>query len=133
MKTDVSIHFTIKDQPLDVIEDKINKWFRDGKHVVDFSERTEPRSILHHCFLPREIVIEKGFSEDLVDMLDMISEFQVRWFNTHAYGLVWSRQLMLENLAKLGGTAIFVGEIKEGVKEEYDIAEKLGLDIIHIK
>jgi len=39
---------------------------------------------------------------------------------------------MLENLAKLKGTAFFIGAQIDGVKEEYLIAQKLGVRIIQI-
>ena len=39
---------------------------------------------------------------------------------------------MLETLKKLDDAAIFIGEIKDGVLEEYDIARRLGLDCILI-
>jgi hypothetical protein len=40
---------------------------------------------------------------------------------------------MLENLAKLNGLAVFIGEIKEGVLEELELAKELGLDILLIE
>ena len=47
-------------------------------------------------------------------------------------GLVWDRQYMLENIKKLNGVSIFIGNIIEGVEEEYNIANELGIDIIVI-
>ena len=135
MKTDVSIHFTIKGQNVEDLNSKLDKWFTENQEnlLFDFSERTEPRSVLHHCFLPKKIVEEKGFSTEVYDViLDSLSEQKVCWFGTSDYGLVWDRQLMLENIAKLDGVCVFLNEIKEGVKEEYDIAKELGIDIIEI-
>lgn len=135
MKTDVSIHFTTKGQTVEEINTKFNEYIRNNQKTLpfDFSERTEPRSILHHCFLPEKVVIEKGFSTDIYDdILHPTSENKVCWFGTSDYGLEWDRLLMLENLAKLKGVAVFIGEIKEGVAEEYKIVQDLGIECLLI-
>lgn len=135
MKTDVSIHFTTKGQTVEEINAKFNDYINNnqGSLPFDFSERTEPRSVLHHCFLPEKVVKEKGFSNDIYeDILHPTSEQKVCWFGTSDYGLVWDRRLMLENLKKLNGVALFIGEIKEGVKEEYDLCQELGIDCVVI-
>lgn len=135
MKTDVSLHFTIKGQTVQQINEKIDAYFKaNGENTpFDFSEPTEPRSILHHCFLPEKMVKEKGFSTEVYDeVLHSMSEHKVCWFGASDYGLEWDRRLMLENIAKLGGVSVFVGEIKEGVKEEYDLAQQLGVECILI-
>lgn len=136
MKTDVSIHFTIKNQSIESINDKLDNYFSRTKtedFAFNFSEPTEPRSILHHCFLPEKKVIEKGLSTEIYDsILHSISEDKVCWFGTSDYGLEWDRRLMLENLKKINGIAVFVGEIIEGVKDEFDLANGLELDILLI-
>lgn len=135
MKTDVSIHFTTKEQSIDVINKKFDDYIINNQDSLpfDFSESTEPRSVLHHCFLPEKIVEEKGFSTEIYDdILHQTSEHKVCWFGVSDYGLHWDRRLMLENLKKLNGVALFIGEIKEGVKEEYDMALELGIDIVLI-
>lgn len=135
MKTDVSIHFTTKGQTVQEINKKFNDYINNNQKTLpfDFSERTEPRSILHHCFLPEKVVKEKGFSTEIYDeILHPTSEQKVCWFGTSDYGLVWDRRLMLENLAKLKGVAVFIGEIKEGVKEEYELCQELNIDCVLI-
>lgn len=135
MKTDVSIHFTTKGQTVEEINTKLNDYIFKNNETMpfDFSEPSEPRSVLHHCFLPEKVVKEKGFSTEIYDdVLHPTSEQKVCWFGTSDYGLVWDRRLMLENLKKLNGVAIFIGEIKEGVREEYDLALELGVDILLI-
>jgi hypothetical protein len=138
MKTDVSIHFTLKGQTTKEIAKKLDA-FCDGENLnnpkFDFSERLEgaPRNVLHHCFLPEKVVKEKGFPTDVYDdILDPFSEDKVCWYGTSDYGLVWDRRLMLENLKKVDGLAIFVGDIKEGVEEEYNIAKELGIECLFI-
>src|SRR6476620_1220640 len=135
MKTDVSIHFTTKGQTVEEINKKLDDYFRSNQDALlfDFSEKTEPRSILHHCFLPEKMVKEKGFSTQIYyDILHSISENKVCWFGTSDYGLEWDRRLMLENLAKLKGVAVFVGEIKEGVADELKLVQELGIETLLI-
>lgn len=135
MKTDVSIHFTIKGQTVSEINQKFNDYIDKtaDKLPFDFSEPSSPRSVLHHCFLPEKVVKEKGFSTDVYDdILHPTSEHKVCWFGVSDYGLPWDRRLMLENIKKLNGLSIFIGEIKEGVKDEYDLAQELGIDCLLI-
>lgn len=135
MKTDVSIHFTTKGQTVAEINKKFDDYITKNQESLpfDFSESTVPRSVLHHCFLPEKVVIEKGFPTDIYDdILHPTSENKVCWYGTSDYGLAWDRQLMLENLAKLKGIAVFIGEIKEGVAEELEIVKELGVDYVLI-
>jgi hypothetical protein len=136
MKTDISIHFTIKGQTVSEINEKFDKYIKENQETLpfDFSEPTTPRTILHHCFLPEKMVKEKGFSTEIYDdILHSISEHKVCWYGTSDYGLVWDRRYMLENLSKLNGLAVFIGEIKEGVLEELELAKELGLDVLLIE
>ena len=116
------------------IENKFDKWFENNSDIIDCSERgiNEQRTVFHHCFLPREIVTQKGFNTAIVDFLDTISEDQVRWYCANE-NLGMSRLLMLQNLKRLNGVALFVGEIKDGVKEEYELATQLGIECIVIE
>ena len=135
MKTDVSIHFTIKGQTVEDVNLKLDAYIEDNKDTLpfDFSERTTPRSVLHHCFLPKKQVIEHGFPIDIyIKILHPMSEHKICWFGTSDRGLEWDRRLMLENLAKLNGLAIFVGEIKEGVSEELQLCLELGVETLII-
>lgn len=135
MKTDVSIHFTTKGQTVEEINTKFNDYIRNNQETLpfDFSERTEPRSVLHHCFLPEKVVKEKGFDTAIYDdILHPTSENKVCWFGTSDYGLEWDRRLMLENLAKLNGVAVFIGEIKEGVLDELNLVTELGIETLLI-
>jgi len=145
-KYDVSIHFSIKNQSIELITKKFNDWCDESNSLpFDFSERsyeisnfqmrhTEPRSVLHHCFLPKRVVLEKGLPEDILDFLDMISENIICWQGTSMDGdsLCWDRRLMLENLKKVNGIAIFIGEITGGVNDEFEIVKELGIDHVII-
>lgn len=135
MKKDVSIHFTTKAQSIEHLN-KLLTTFCEGENYnnpkFDFSEATQPRSVLHHCFLPEETVKEKGFSNEVYEtILNPTSEHQICWYGVSGrLGLVWDRMYMLENIKKLNGIALFIGELKEGVLEEFEIAKELGIECI---
>lgn len=111
---DFSVHFTLKAQSLDEIKSKLGKW------LAASNKRITPHTVLHHCFLPREVVIAKGFDTSVVDYLDELAPNQVCWYNASPKGLGVSRFLMLQNLQRVGGTALFVGKVQDGASEEYD-------------
>lgn len=136
-KYDLTVHFTLKGQQVSEIDRKLTDWLKSENYQgqFDFSERLddEPRNVLHHCFLPKRIIEEKGFSTEVWDFLEMVSDDIICWYGVSGnLGLVWDRRYMLENLKKINGTAIFIGNIIDGVKEEYDIAQELGIDCILI-
>lgn len=137
-KYDLSIHFTLKGQNVEQVDKKLNDWLNSDKYSgqFDFSENeeTEPRNVLHHCFLPKKVVEQKGFSTEVWDLLETISEDIVCWNGVWNDGdaLCWDRKLMLENIKKVNGISIFIGSLIEGVKEEYDIAQELGIECILI-
>lgn len=136
-KYDLSIHFTLKGQTCEEIEQKFRAWEQSKDYEGQFDEDEtddEIRTVLHHCFLPEKVVKEKGFSREVWDLLDMLSEDIVCWNGVSGedMGLVWDRIYMLENIKKLNGVSIFIGEIKEGVLEEYETAKRLGVDCILI-
>lgn len=132
-KFDFTLHFTIKGQKVPDISSKLEDWLVENKEIIDLSERAEgdPNVVLHHCFLPEKIVIEKGFSTDVIDLLNELAEDQVCWYGVDG-DLGMSRLLMLQNIKRLNGISIFVGEIKEGVKDEYDLAKEMGIECVLI-
>ena len=134
MKKDVSIHFTIKGQTIEEINNKLDNYLTFRQTVdFDFSEESSPRSVLHHCFLPEKEVIAKGFSNEIYEeILHPLSNDKICWFGVSDYGINHDRILMLENLAKLNGLAIFIGNINEGVATEYGLAKELGIECILI-
>ena len=121
----ISIHFTIKDQPLSDIEEKFDSWLRDNIDDVDANV------VINHCFLPREVVEEKGFPTDLLDFIESIGfkENTICWYND---ALLNARRDMLQALKSIGGTALFIGDVKEGVQVELDLAKELGVNYICI-
>ena len=137
-KYDISIHFTLKSQTVEQVDEKFSKWLDSDNYQgqFDFSENDEeePRNVLHHCFLPKEKVIARKIGTEVWDFLDTISEHIICWNGVWNDGdsLYWDRRLMLENIQKSNGISIFIGDIIDGVKEEYDIAQELGIECIVI-
>ena len=137
-KYDVSIHFTLKGQTVEQVDEKFSKWLDSDNYQgqFDFSENDEeePRNVLHHCFLSKEKVIVRKIGTEVWDFLDTISEHIICWNGVWNDGdsLYWDRRLMLENIQKINGISIFIGDIIEDVKEEYDIAQELGIECIVI-
>ena len=137
-KYDLSIHFTLKSQTVEQVDEKFSKWLDSDNYQgqFDFSENDEeePRNVLHHCFLPKEKVIVRKIGTEVWDFLDTISEHIICWNGVWNDGdsLYWDRRLMLENIQKSNGISIFIGDIIDGVKEEYDIAQELGIECIVI-
>ena len=137
-KYDLSIHFTLKSQTVEQVDEKFSKWLDSDNYQgqFDFSENDEeePRNVLHHCFLPKEKVIARKIGTEVWDFLDTISEHIICWNGVWNDGdsLYWDRRLMLENIQKINGISIFIGDIIESVKEEYDIAQELGIECIVI-
>ena len=135
---DYSVHFTFKGQTLDEIKEAFK--------VLLMTESLEQESddVLHHCFLPRIVVEQRGWTTEVLDYLRQINPFKrVCWYRAtegdvefreaeKAEAILRDRTTMLENLAKLNGTAFFIGAQIDGVKEEYEIAKALGLRIIQI-
>ena len=105
-KYDLSIHFTLKSQTVEQVDEKFSKWLDSDNYQgqFDFSENDEeePRNVLHHCFLPKEKVIARKIGTEVWDFLDTISEHIICWNGVWNDGnsLYWDRRLMLENLKK---------------------------------
>lgn len=131
---DVSFHFTTKGQNAEEIFKKIDKWLLEHPDVVDFSERSEgePNTVLHHCFARREDCAAKGFDTTVCDELDTYSEDQICWNGVSQYSVDEDRMLMLQNLKRLNGIAIFVGKIEGSVKDELGFAKNIGVKTIII-
>lgn len=128
---DFSLHFTTKEQSLKGIEQKWNDFDAETLESGEvFAEESE--LIFHHCFLPESLVANGDYPQivhDTIEFLDSVAEEQVRWFQTEVT-VEASRYAMLRNLKRVGGVAIFVGEIKERVKTEYELVRSLGVDCI---
>lgn len=104
----LSLHFTLKgDIP-----------FRKIKHYIQrvLINRYEGRyPILLHAFLPREHVVKNGFSTKVVDMLDELFPYQINFCPDGKP----DREALMQAIVEKCATAYFVGEIKNGVFQEF--------------
>jgi len=137
---DYSVHFTLKGQTLEQIKEAFD--------ILLMTEKLEKESddVLHHCFLPRIVVEQRGWTTEVLDFLKGVNNrSRVCWYRAtegetiedgvideKKEAILRDRFTMLKNLAKLNGTAFFIGAQIDGVKEEYEIAKALGLRIIQI-
>lgn len=130
-----SIHFHTKNQKPKEIEYALHNWTSEVGNVIGrFFDLLPPSNItLHHCFLARDQVTDNlpKIVTDTLDFLETLDENTIHW-NRVADDLGMCRFFMLKNLRQLNGVAIFIGSIEHGVKDEYDLAKQIGVDIVHI-
>jgi len=98
----IIISFTLKNQDFGRI-----------KPVIEKIAKENPNTILIHGFLPRKEVIEKGFSTEVVDVLE--SNFPVQ-LNMYDKGVL--RLEMGYIGKKLGAEVHIIGQNIDGVYEE---------------
>lgn len=140
-KFDFSIHFTLKGQTIDEVNELFDWWLKkqaedkDSKTgevlfgSVDFKEIG--RTNIHHCFMNPTILNQKRIPLTVYDFIGEISRHTVCW-NDPSKPLTENRRAMLVNLKRLDGVAIFIGKIEDGVLEELQIAQSLNIQIIEI-
>jgi len=86
-----------------------------------------PENTLHHGFLSREVLEEKGWPTNVVDALDRLWPKQVRY--SDAYGHV-DRKFMSEEAKRLGVLKVFaIGPLVEGVADEVAAYESQGITV----
>lgn len=121
----ISLHFTIKGQELSAIKKAY------GEYVKTLTPKIGNPIELNHCFLPRTIAEEKKISTDVVDFLESITLNRTEWFKSFD-SLKEDRAKMLEYCKSAGAVAVFIGEIKEGVLEEFKAVKEAGIEYVHI-
>lgn len=131
MKKQISLHFTIKDQSIEKVKSLLNEFLKLPENA-DVTGINIENSHLNHCFLPEHIVKEKGFSNEIYD--DILNNFDDKtcWFGQSGICIDEDRHLMLTKLKESNGTAIFVGDIKEGVHLENVLVKTMGINIIEL-
>ena len=145
-KTNISVHFTTKGQTVEEIQEKLVKFFETQEETIPQrfqinlhgpNEKVKSldvdRTVFHHCFLPLIEVKNRNFPTSIYDVvLNPLPGMRLCWYGISDFGIHWDRKLMLENLYNVGGIALFVGEIKDGVKDEFELVQRLGVDFIII-
>lgn len=141
MYTDFSLHFTLKKglTVKDAIK-RFNDWKQNNPDVL-FNSDEEP--VLHHCFLTEREVKEKKLPTELVDGLKTLAPATICWNGvSQTNDLEKDRELMMRNLGKACGVAIFIGEVAEvsdaeeaertGTDRELELAYQYGVTVIKI-
>lgn len=126
MKKNVFVSFTLK--PLHG-----NRNFSNS--ILPVLERVaseNPGSCLNHGFLPREVVVEKGFGTEVVDALDRLWPDQRNWFDPE------SGKPRREDMAQAakdfkeagnGVEVIIIGPPIEGVLDEFKLYDAQGFTV----
>lgn len=114
MKT-IAISFTLKDQDENEILELV-------KLVAKQAYRENENVILIHGFLPTHIVLEKGFSTKVVDLLHTLFPIQLNLWNEKPL-----RAEMAQTANNLFADVYFIGQIKEGVLDEFQLYRNYSL------
>lgn len=114
----IAISFTLKGQSFSAIKTRLQLIQQD---VVNAGKVP----ILVHGFMPRHVVIEKGFSTEVSEALDELFPLQVNCFTQG----VPMRGEMPKLLNAYDGDLYVIGEIKEGVADEVAEYKKVDIDI----
>ena len=114
----IAISFTLKGQSFDSIKSTLEALSLQ-------THGTSGNTVLVHGFMPRQAVLEKGFSTEVVDTLSTLFPYQLNCFA----GGVPDRKTMAVIIKESHGTVYTIGEVKEGVKEEVDLYEANGISV----
>jgi hypothetical protein len=117
----IAISFSLKEQNFEEIKQIV-------LGIVEHYKEKEEDVLLVHGFMPRRETRIYGLSNKVNCLLER--HFPVR-LNMYTDRVL--RQQMAEIVKKLDGTVYMVGEIKGGVKIEFDLYSKLGVNIIHLE
>lgn len=134
MKYDISIHL---DQTIDlrVLMDKLDDWIfsNKGNLPFDFSEPTDPITVLHHYYDGEEIYDSGSSDKNIYDIiLNPLSEHIVCWKGASSYGLGRDKIYMCQNLKKVSGLAMFLGPKTKEMEEELEFLQEIKVDILEI-
>lgn len=106
-----------------------NDWMDKNKEKhFDLLNIEKDPVIMHHCFFPKNV--------EIVNALNSLWAIRVKWCNN---GVILgnnepkvSRNLMLLNLKKVNGLAIFVGEPNQETMLEFKAAQIIGVNTLVI-
>jgi len=110
----VSLHFTTTK----------NQTIEDIKFLITKANIEKLNVTLVHCFLPRDVILAKGFDTSVVDYLHELGTKCV--FSGNLDTINEEREQMINDV----DACLFVGNITAGVAIEYDMAQKAGKPIL---
>lgn len=140
--TDISVSFQTKTHSIEQIEDRFAKYKIEcgskikGRRFLEFTEMvsipelgehseipTEKDTTINHCFLPLKKLEKEGRNTDVYEVfMDQHAEsHDVKCWNKDD-SLYSNRVLMFSHILQTDGCAFFIGDLIDGVKEEYDMA-----------
>lgn len=114
----VAVSFTLKEQSFTAIQ-------RILSLISDRVDGKSGKTVLVHGFMPREEVINKKFSLDVLDKLSELFPVQI---NCYQNGKP-NRVLMASILKETKGEVYIVGSIIDGVAEERDLYKAAGVEV----
>ena len=113
----IVLAFTLKGQEFPLIAEGIKK----------VAEEVGENVILIHGFMPREEVSKRGFSTEVLDLLETTFPVRLNMYNQKPL-----RNEMASVAKSLQATVFVIGEIKEGVAEELELYRNHALEINEI-
>jgi hypothetical protein len=114
----IVLAFTLKGQDFHKISDALQ--------IV--KEQIGTDTIVIHGFMPKAEVEKRGFSTEVVDLLETTFPVRLNMYNNGKP----LRTEMAEVATKLQAKVYIVGEIKEGVAEEVNYYKEHSLEIVEV-
>lgn len=112
----IGVSFTLKGQDFAKIAPILEKISKD-------IAGTGKTAILVNGFMPKHVVLEKGFDTVVVNTLEELFPIQINCYHKGRP----DREEMSDILKETGGNAYLIGDLKEGVKEEWEIYTEKGV------
>lgn len=118
MYTLIGISFTLKGQDFQQINVALLKI------KEEIAGRNE-KAILVNGFMPKHVVLEKGFSTEVTNTLAELFPLQINCYTDNQP----QRKEMASILSEFGGCVYVIGEVVEGVKIEIDEYKAQNVDV----
>lgn len=113
----IAISFTLKNQP-----------FADIQKVLQMISSqfggASGNTVLVHGFMPRDVVVAKGFDTEVVDGLKKLFPLQINCYDTAPI-----RSQMVDIIKRNKGRVFVVGTVIDGVAEEVALYEAAGVKV----
>lgn len=116
----IAVSFTLKDQDFKKI----------AKSLEELVSTFDQTPLLIHGFMPREIVEEKGYSTDVVDLLDRL--FPNKQLNVYDSDLVKMRLDLAQFVRYFKADVYIIGDVYAGVSDEVALYEGISAKLNYI-
>lgn len=142
-KKNISFHFSISNQTMDDVRQLYGKFVDKYPHLSmstgflteeESSTEVNPGHVLHHCFMPKDLLLKKKRPTDVPLFFESICCNIRCWYGENEKDLEADRRDMLCHIKKFNGVSVFLGAIEGGVAKEMALAKEVGLNnVIHIQ